>query len=362
MEVLIFMNKEPLDHHSIDHIIESLPTLSLDKESTMKISEQICRKKKILQNRKGRFKMFHKLKKGGETFVFLAIFLIFISIPFLDPSNLFLTSSSLEPHLYGEEPIEQWEVSEMFNYHGVNYVGKPDEYGMAARITTVRDDKEIPLFQEGMAFKSTWIILKPFEELEGRTLKVVAQHQNSADPIPFFSEVITDTQEAINFKQVTGFTRMSHVCENGCVFPAGGLWKLTLLIDEVEVGTVVVDVEAQSEEAKENINRLAQQREEIVNEFAQMYHLSLDQYDYVENVQYAVGEQELFKIVSNIVFKQGIGSYHPYVYLSKDRSQGYIFEKKKDGYSILYVLIKEDGKWIIKEVKEKQGEEVKPIL
>lgn len=97
---------------------------------------------------------------------------------------------------------------------------------------------------------------------------------------------------------------------------------------------------------------------EVDTDVAKAHNISLKDYDKIDfNKLFDKNNKEyssLRNIVMNIIHSQANGDIKPSLYLSKDKKEAYMLEKKNDGTNCLYTL-KDSNGWKVVDTNKKPG-------
>ncbi|MFS1514751.1 hypothetical protein VQL36_20415 [Chengkuizengella sp. SCS-71B] len=114
------------------------------------------------------------------------------------------------------------------------------------------------------------------------------------------------------------------------------------------------ETERQIKEKIDNANK--KYKNDVDNDIKNTHNVNLNGYDLIDIDQILGGNSEEFDVFIEVMHTQTPGDTLPSLYVKGKK--GYIFEKKSDGTNFLYELEKNDGKWELKDKKEKKGKKI----
>ena len=111
----------------------------------------------------------------------------------------------------------------------------------------------------------------------------------------------------------------------------------------VEIETLVGDIITE-------IDKISQENYETI---ASEFDIDLSEYRYLEPTDTEYKSSNLFLL--RIQFNSNTGDLVPRIYLDESRKGGIILKQDKNGLNYMYNFEADDDKWIITNIKEKQG-------
>lgn len=271
-------------------------------------------------------------------------------------SSLFLNEASKQGNSFDQDPLEPWEVSPIFQLNSeegelaVDVIGAPHQFGLGIEEFSVdQQGNRVPFsyYYAKQGYKTPWYILRSHDEVQGKNIKVIARNYKEPDKE---IELISDAEIYYNSMFQVGEARPFYE------FHEEGVWKLTLFLEDEQLGDITVKV-LPLQKPDPELERI---RERMVDEIAAAFEINLDEYSYkhfnemINRDEYEILLKDLFVEVQKEFSEPG--DTLPYIYLHKTDMDGYIFAKKKEGNLVVYYLENNEGEWSILDRKAKVPE------